>query len=91
MFVWLLTLGNLIFLSFEDINPSSILVILVGMDEYDALEGIYYEILGIPECLNELEKFISPSPQGYSTIWSIFYVLCFVGGTTLEKCDDSIK
>ena len=68
MFVWLLTLGNLIFLSFEDINPSSILVILVGMDEYDALEGIYYEILGIPECLNELEKFIS--------LWTRIFHVC---------------
>ena len=68
MFVWLLTLGNLIFLSFEDINPSSILVILVGMDEYDALEGLYYDILGILECLNELEKFIS--------LWTRIFHVC---------------
>ena len=42
-------------------DPFSILVILIGMNEHDPLEGSYFEILGI-KCLNELEKIISPFP-----------------------------
>ena len=31
--------NNLIYLGFEDVDPSSILVVLVGIDEHHALEG----------------------------------------------------
>lgn len=53
--MWLLTLDNLIFLSFEDMDFSSNLVDLIEIDEHDTLKGSYYE----------LEKIISPSLQGY--------------------------
>ena len=52
-FVWLLTFNNLIFLGFEDVDPSY---------EYDAPKGSYFEILGVLECLKKLEKIRSWPP-----------------------------
>ena len=53
--MWLLTLDKLMFSGFVYVDPSSILVVLVGINEHDALEGSYHEILGFLECLKELE------------------------------------
>ena len=81
VFVWLLTPNDLIFLGFEGVDPSSISVVLVGIDEHDALEGSYFEILGVLECLKELEKTWSSPPSGYWTICSIFSALYSMDGT----------
>ena len=76
--MWLQTFNNLILLGFEEVDPSSILVVLVGPNEHDAQEGLYYEILQVLECLKELEKTRSP-PLGYGTICYNLLCLLFCG------------
>ena len=46
-------------------DHSSIIVVLTRIDKLDALEGSYSEILGVLECMNELEKIKSTPPSGY--------------------------
>ena len=53
------------FLGFPELEPSSSLVVLTGIEELKALEGLSIETLGQLECLKELEKIISPPSLGY--------------------------
>ena len=60
-------------------------MVLVGIDEHDALEGSYFEILGVLECLKEEDLIFS----SIRILNYLFYLLCslFYGWNWEEFCD----